>query len=647
MRSTRVRANPAGAREGVPGIGGSGSSRRIRSATPLLVAVLLLLHLAPIWAFDYFPSQDGAAHLHNAKVIEEYDRPERTAYREYYAVDIQPIPNLIGHLTLAGLMLAAPPRIAEKIFLSLYVLLLSASLLYGLRALDAEPSFAWVLPFPLIYNFPLHMGFYSFSLGVPISFFAIGYVLASRDRFGLQEASRLALLLFLLYFAHLLALLLTLIAIAIITARRINRAAAAHGAGGAAAHDPLGDALRQHGFMPCLASVPAAVLAASYFLRGHFLAWVATVSSLLLLSAALAAAAWLADRTHSPASRWSRALLGSPAVPPLVACLPALLALAVIKSGSPLLGPGQVSAGPDIVTRLGQVWALDALVSFGGKEVALSIAVAGIFLVVALYLAVAAIRRRHRDPGCDGLGWVVLALGALYFVTPNGVIGGGYILPRIALYILLASILWLGCGRLTSLLDRAVQWSTVFVAVAFLGLRSAKYAELNRQLAAYVSAAEQIDENTTLLSLTYAPHGLAENGTVLSERVKPFIHAAGYIAAEKGLVLLNNYEASLSYFPVRYRPPVDPSRYFGNVLYPGRGPLDLLSYPERTGGRVDYVLVWGLREDALPGPVVVHTLAQLEAGYDRIRTDPGRALGGLYRWKETKDSREGLSASPR
>jgi hypothetical protein len=42
----------------------------------LLCLALILVHLIPIWAFTYFPTQDGPAHLNNATILREYhDRP--------------------------------------------------------------------------------------------------------------------------------------------------------------------------------------------------------------------------------------------------------------------------------------------------------------------------------------------------------------------------------------------------------------------------------------------------------------------------------------------------------------------------------------------------------------------------------------------
>jgi hypothetical protein len=47
-------------------------------------AAFVALHLIPLWAFDYFPSQDGLSHLYNATIIRNYTREEFAVYREFY-----------------------------------------------------------------------------------------------------------------------------------------------------------------------------------------------------------------------------------------------------------------------------------------------------------------------------------------------------------------------------------------------------------------------------------------------------------------------------------------------------------------------------------------------------------------------------------
>jgi hypothetical protein len=69
--------------------------------------------------------------------------------------------------------------------------------------------------------------------------------------------------------------------------------------------------------------------------------------------------------------------------------------------------------------------------------------------------------------------------------------------------------------------------------------------------------------------------------------------------------------------------------------------LDFLSYPQRTGGRVDYVLIWRTREESQDHPVTKFyrqleqsMSQQLEEGYELIYLSPQRGFLRLYRRKE-------------
>src|SRR5438876_8283038 len=86
-----------------------------------LFAFLLAVHLAPVWSFAVFPSQDGPAHLENANVIRRYHEPAGVLFREYYVLNGRLEPNWVGHLALAGLLRVVPPATAEKLLVSLCV----------------------------------------------------------------------------------------------------------------------------------------------------------------------------------------------------------------------------------------------------------------------------------------------------------------------------------------------------------------------------------------------------------------------------------------------------------------------------------------------------------------------------------------------
>ena len=152
-----------------------------------------------------------------------------------------------------------------------------------------------------------------------------------------------------------------------------------------------------------------------------------------------------------------------------------------------------------------------------------------------------------------------------------------------------------------------------------------------------------IKPNTTLLPLSFSNTGHAPDGKVLSGRVKPFWHASGYIAAQKNVVVLNNYQAALDYFPIAYRSETSPFLHIGIENYPSKGDwgieaepprVDFLNYPQRTGGHVDYVLIWQVLEGHRTLENTKSIFKQLEEGYDLIYTSPQRGLMQLYRRKD-------------
>src|SRR5439155_5623261 len=74
-----------------------------------------------------------------------------------------------------------------------------------------------VLAFPFVYNYLLHMGFYSFSYSLPMFFFVFGYWLKYREDFTLLRIAALSVLSLLLYFAHIISTIAAYLAITLMT----------------------------------------------------------------------------------------------------------------------------------------------------------------------------------------------------------------------------------------------------------------------------------------------------------------------------------------------------------------------------------------------------------------------------------------------
>jgi len=273
---------------------------------------------------------------------------------------------------------------------------------------------------------------------------------------------------------------------------------------------------------------------------------------------------------------------------------------------------------------------LSSLWSYERIELVLSSVFVCVFAGTSLPMFFSKLKQRRLD-GRDGLVLVGLVYVLLFFLTPDSTPQGQYITSRLLLFPYFALLLWLGGGSFGRAAQIRVVVATCGIAVAFLVLHTTKYSELNRYLKDYMSGASMIEKNRTLLPLSFSHEGHTDDGHSLSQRIRPFLFAAGYIAAERGIVELHNYEARTEIFPLRYRPNRNPFSHIwlndGLYLSPK---VDFVDFTERTGGSVDYVLLWGWREEMRGQANVDSILDQLERGY-RLMFTSEKGWMKLYR----------------
>lgn len=539
--------------------------RRLRDLDTLLLLALLALHVLPLWAFPFFPSQDGPTHLENAVILRDYGRPDRPLLRDFYTLSTDFDPNWFGHLVLTGLMTFLPPLIAEKVLLSGYVILLPLAVRYALNGVRPGAGWLAVLSFPFAQHFLYHMGFHNFCYSLAVLFLVAGYWLRHAERFGIRQTLTLAALVVLLYFCHLVAVVMALMLVGTL-------------APGWAVLDLR--ARRQVGQLE-------------------------------------PGAAWGAVRSR---------LLG-----PALAFVPTFaLGLAFVgRQGRTVLW--EIKPAP-LLARLVE---LEVLVSYLNLERLFSRLT---FLgLVALTAAVLFRRWRARLLEKRDLLLAVVTLAVLaYFTAPSTISGGSFVNTRLSLFPFFFLTLWLGAHPFGPVLKRVVQAGAALVALALLGLHALAYAEFNDYLAEYATVQSKVRPGTTVLPLTFT-HQLRA-GHVGEAKVGVFRHAAAYLTARGDVVELENYEANTSYFPVRFRPELNPFDHIGRENAPDRGlqaePPDVksLSYPPDAGQRVDFVLLCLVTPKTRDEPAGQRIFAQLAERYEKVYESP-RGLVQLYRRK--------------
>jgi hypothetical protein len=177
------------------------STTRVRSAVVAWL-VVLVAQLVLIWAYPRIPTQDGPVHVASAIAFRDLGEPG-TSYGELFERRLAPFPNWTSHLLLAGLTRLVDPVVAEKLLVSLWLLLwpLGARRLAGAVGADREPVTGAALL--LAFGRALWLGFYNFLLGVALALLAVAWMVERRRWRTMRDTVVLAVLFLLLFFTHL------------------------------------------------------------------------------------------------------------------------------------------------------------------------------------------------------------------------------------------------------------------------------------------------------------------------------------------------------------------------------------------------------------------------------------------------------------
>ena len=134
----------------------------------------LLICLLQVWWPHYYITGDGPCHLYNAKVLHDiWSGNDVTFYSRFYQVIYQTNPNWLSHILLGLPMYLFSGVLAEKIFLSLYLCLLSGGFYLLLKKISDTSSYWVLIIFLFVFHHTLAKGFYNFSLSTAFYFWVV------------------------------------------------------------------------------------------------------------------------------------------------------------------------------------------------------------------------------------------------------------------------------------------------------------------------------------------------------------------------------------------------------------------------------------------------------------------------------------------
>jgi putative flippase GtrA len=535
-------------------------------APRVLFAVLLVLHVAPIWLVRWFPTQDGPLHVEN--VLALLHRAASPLLQHWYVANVGAQPNWLTQLFFAGLLPVASPVVAEKVILTGYTVLLPVAFRVAMPR-GTRGWWAALLAFPFVHAFPFHMGFWNFTYGFALAFLTAGFYLRARGRVGPVRFAVLAALSLLLYLAHMVALAGAGVVMGAVLAWRARLAWSR------ARHSPARRALVRRGYLRRLGALAAATGPGV----GLALAWI------------------VRHRDHA--------------------------AMRI-----PFL---------ELAAKLGVGY---SLVSIDRRELYLSAVLMLAMFIAFVHLLLARSGRSPRRHASDGWLLASAVFVLLYFAVPDVVAAGAHVSDRFAWFALVCAAAWIGTGPSPRASLRRIAVAFAVVGVAALGVRFQKQRELSDLLDEYVSAEQVIGDGRVLLPIALSPNGPRDDaGLRLGYRVKPFLHATGWIVAERGGVDLKNSQANTDQCPVRFPVDRNPFKTIAGSLGQMEGMPPCLDLRAAARASVDYLLVWGATRESLDTPCGGALAAELAARYEPVFLSQPRGLLEVWRPRERTASR--------
>lgn len=530
---------------------------------------LTILYLLPLWLFPYVPTLDGPTHLESAQALRTLNEGTNPLFDLFYGSQWRPATNQVYHLLLFTLGRVMPILVAEKVLLSAYVVFFLTALVFALRGLKGAALAAVFLAFPVVYSFIFYIGFYNLCFGLPFFLLALGLY------FRLAESTV-----------------------------------------------PRRTAL--------LAVALALTLLASYFVHV-----IAAASTLLALSV-MATLGLFRRSARAWRNFWVTALAAGPGVLLILYFIIApqgTAAEASANTATDFLNFSELLRSfflhpPEFLLK-----AFISLVVHSWVDVFFTLPWNLLLVVLTLLAARQSIGRRTLAHG-ELLG----ALGVFLFIilwTPTRLGEGGWLTERFLPFGYLLLILWLAGANLSPRLWRYAAGVGVVLAGALMAYRIPVHAMLVSDIQEYVAAATVIENDATVLPLNLASRTVP---TALSAmypelRYDALGQAVGYVALERRIVNLRNYQAAKGYFPLIYREARNPALLLSEKGYNGLGQrpfaFNLRAYRERTGAVADYVLIWGDLEAERSQPDIQNVLAQI-SGYKLIYTSKPRGLMHVY-----------------
>ena len=244
-------------------------------------------------------------------------------------------------------------------------------------------------------------------------------------------------------------------------------------------------------------------------------------------------------------------------------------------------------------------------------------------IVILLLMAVCLLRFKHKLVVNPYDGFIISFVGLMfvYLFFPESFLGRLILITmRVQpyLYIILVCLIALMCNYSKLL---SIGAGIIYLCFFVMGI-----SRINIQFRAsdaikdVLETSRYIKPNSVVLPLNFSLNGKDEHGNIIADINWLFCHATDYLGVEKPLIMLDNYEANIGYFPVRWKDEKNP--YWHLATYEGiegQPPsADIDAYKKKTGVDIDYVILWCWEPKSIEDPHFYALYQQINKGYHLV-----------------------------
>jgi len=223
------------------------------------------------------------------------------------------------------------------------------------------------------------------------------------------------------------------------------------------------------------------------------------------------------------------------------------------------------------------------------------------------------------------LGYVFLVMMVFTFISyltcPHSIGGAGSIDIRLAFLPPLFLLLYFATKKWTELAKIIFISSSFLISITFLIIRFPyvlKASEIGKEI---MSSSQYIEDKSVILNLHFDYYQQLPNHDSVFHHDGSFLHFSDYLGAVKNkhLILLNNYEAEINYFPVNWQPGMNPRSTMSGFIQGNLPPCgDYHLYEDQVNKKIDYILFQNWRQDALYNPCTKILIEKINLDFTKV-----------------------------